>query len=160
MRRVDPGAVPASSAVTGDTLDLLAEFGFDWGSSLVGRDFTPYRPRMVVELDQENGNTFGPESRVLEFPVSWLLDDFPELESFKGNALMQANGVVLARWKDSFDFAHERCPGGVANWTLHPPTIGRAHNLLMLEKFLDHVTSFDDVWFPTLSELFDSWEDG
>lgn len=145
--------------VTDDTLDLLAEFGFDWDSSLMGRDFTPYRPRMVVELDEENGNTFGPESRVLEFPVSWFLDDFPELESFKGNALMQANDVVLARWKDSFDFAHERCLGGVATWTLHPQTIGRAHNLLMLEKFLDHVTSFDDVWFPTLSELFDCWED-
>jgi hypothetical protein len=36
---------------------------------------------------------------------------------------------------------------------LHSQTIGRAHNLLMLEKFLDHATAFGDVWFPTLSEL-------
>lgn len=146
--------------VTDHTLDLLAEFGFDWDSSLMGRDFEPYRPRVVVELDQEKGNTFGPESSVLEFPVSWFLDDFPELESFKGNALMQGNEVVLARWRDSFDFAYTRCPGGAMVWTLHPQTIGRSHNLLMLEKFLDYVTSFEDVWFPTLSQLFECWEDG
>ena len=145
--------------VTDSTLELLEEFEFDWDSSLMGRDFQPYRPRMVVEVTQEHGNTFGPESKVLEFPVSWFLDDFPELESFKGNALMQSNETVLARWKDSFDFAYERCPGGALTWTLHPQTIGRGHNLLMLEKFLDHISSFEDVWFPTLSELFDCWYD-
>jgi peptidoglycan-N-acetylglucosamine deacetylase len=66
---------------------------------------------------------------------------------------------VLARWIDSFNFAYERCQGGAMTWTLHPQTIGRAHNLLMLEKFLDHISSFDGVWFPTLSELFDCWRD-
>jgi peptidoglycan/xylan/chitin deacetylase (PgdA/CDA1 family) len=91
--------------------------------------------------------------------VSWFLDDFPELESFKGSPLMQSNETVLARWIDSFNFAYERCPGGAMTWTLHPQTIGRAHNLLMLEKFLDHITSFEGVWFPTLSELFDCWQD-
>jgi peptidoglycan/xylan/chitin deacetylase (PgdA/CDA1 family) len=146
--------------VTDNTLELLGEFGFDWDSSLMGRDFTPYRPRMVVDVTREEGNTFGEESSVLEFPVSWFLDDFPELESFKGNASMQSNDVVLTRWKESFDFAYERCPGGLATWTLHPQTIGRAQNLLMLERFLDHVSSFDGVWFPTLSEVFDCWQDG
>ena len=145
--------------ITDSTLDLLAEFDFDWDSSLMGRDFEPYRPRMVVELNQEEGNKFGPESRVLEFPVSWYLDDFPELESFKGSPLMQGNEVVLSRWKDSCDFAYERCHGGVMTWTLHPQTIGRAQNLLMLERFLDYVSAHDGVWFPTLSELFDRWQD-
>jgi peptidoglycan/xylan/chitin deacetylase (PgdA/CDA1 family) len=145
--------------VTDNTLELLGEFGFDWDSSLMGRDFEPYRPRMVVDISLEKGNTFGPESKVLEFPVSWFLDDFPELESFKGSPLMQSNEAVLARWIDSFNFAYERCQGGAMTWTLHPQTIGRAHNLLMLEKFLDHITSFDGVWFPTLSELFDCWRD-
>jgi peptidoglycan/xylan/chitin deacetylase (PgdA/CDA1 family) len=145
--------------VTDHTLGLVAELGFDWDSSLMGRDFTPYRPRMVVDFDLENGNRFGEESRVLEFPVSWVLDDFPELETYKGSALMQSNETVLARWKDSFDFAYERCPGGVMTWTLHPQTIGRAHNFLMLERFLDHVLAHDGVWFPTLSQLFDAWQD-
>ncbi|MFC7359330.1 polysaccharide deacetylase family protein [Nocardioides astragali] len=145
--------------VTPHTLDLLDEFGFDWDSSLMGRDFVPYYPRMVVDFDVERGNSFGPPSRVLEIPVGWALDDFPELESFKGSPLMQSNETVLARWKDSFDFAYERCPGGVITWTLHPQTIGRAHNLVMLEQFIEYVSSRDGIWFPTLSEVCDAWSD-
>ncbi len=145
--------------VTGNTLALLADLGFDWDSSLMGRDFSPYRPRMVVEYDVENGNRFGEPSDVLEFPVSWALDDFPELETFKTSPLMQGNEAVLARWVDSFDFAREHCPGGLMTWTVHPQTIGRAHNLVMLQRFLDHVTAGDEVWFPTLSEVFDAWRD-
>lgn len=145
--------------ITDSTLELLVEAGFDWDSSLMGRDFVPYRPRMVIDYDLENGNRFGKPSPILELPVSWVLDDFPELESFKGSPLMQSNDAVLARWKDSFDYAYEHCPGGLMTWTLHPQTIGRAHNLTMLRRFVDHVVSHDGVWFPTLSELFDAWTD-
>jgi peptidoglycan/xylan/chitin deacetylase (PgdA/CDA1 family) len=145
--------------VTDATLELLVESGFEWDSSLMGRDFEPYHPRMVVEYDHEKGNTFGAPSPILELPVSWVLDDFPELESFKGSPLMQGSDTVLARWKDSFDYAYEHCSGGLMTWTLHPQTIGRAHNLLMLERFVDHVVSHDGVWFPTLSEVVDAWTD-
>lgn len=143
--------------VTNHTLSLLEEFGLDWDSSLMGRDFEPYHPRMVTDIDRERGNSFGPPASVLEFPVSWGLDDFPELELLKGNATQQSNEVVLQRWKDSFDFAYERCEGGIMTWTLHPQTIGRAPHLLMLEQFIDYVTGHDGVWFPTLSEAFDAW---
>ena len=145
--------------VTDSTLLLLAEAGFEWDSSLMGRDFLPYRPRMVIDYNLEKGNTFGEPSAVLEFPVSWVLDDFPELESFKGSPLMQSNEAVLARWVESFDYAYDRCAGGLMTWTLHPQTIGRAHNMRMLERFLEHLTSRDGVWFPTLSEVFDAWTD-
>jgi peptidoglycan/xylan/chitin deacetylase (PgdA/CDA1 family) len=143
--------------VTNSTLELLVEAGFDWDSSLMGRDFEPYHPRMVVDYDLEKGNRFGEPSPILEFPVSWGLDDFPELESFKGSPLMQDNETVLTRWKDSFDFAYANCPGGLMTWTLHPQTIGRAHNLVMLERFLDHVVAHDGIWFPTLSEVHEAW---
>jgi peptidoglycan/xylan/chitin deacetylase (PgdA/CDA1 family) len=145
--------------LTDHTLTLLAQTGFEWDSSLMGRDVEPYRPRPVIEFDRESGNTFGPLSPLLEFPVSWGLDDFPELESFKGSPLMQSNQAVLERWVDSFDFAYEHCPGGLLTWTLHPQTIGRGHNLRMLERFLRHVSNHDGVWFPTLSEVFDAWQD-
>jgi peptidoglycan/xylan/chitin deacetylase (PgdA/CDA1 family) len=145
--------------VTDVTLELLATHGFEWDSSLMGRDFEPYHPRMVVHVDHEQGNSFGPPAEVLEFPVSWYLDDFPELESFPSSPLIQSHDTVLARWKDSFDYARERCPGGVMSFALHPQTIGRAHHLVMLEKFLAHVTASGDVWFPTLSELYDAWSE-
>lgn len=145
--------------ITDATLGILDEFGLEWDSSLQGRDFTPYHPRMVAEIDLERGNTFGPPAKVLEIPVSWSLDDFPELEMLNGNGLQQSNETVLQRWKDAFDFALERCPGAVMTWTLHPQTIGRAHNLMMLDQFLDHVQAHDSVWFPTLSEIADAWSE-
>jgi len=43
--------------------------------------------------------------------------------------------------------------------TLHPQTIGRAQNLMMLERFLDHVASRTGVWFATLSQIHDCWTD-
>ncbi|MBT2554183.1 polysaccharide deacetylase [Arthrobacter sp. ISL-5] len=143
--------------ITDHTLDILHEFGIEWDSSLMGRDFYPYHPRMVTSIDLELGNQFGAPSPVLEFPVSWGLDDFPELEMLKGNATQQANEVVLQRWKDAFDFAYQRCPGGMMTLTLHPQTIGRSHNLLMLEKFIEYVLGHDGVWFPTISEAADTW---
>ncbi|MEU1595144.1 polysaccharide deacetylase [Streptomyces sp. NPDC005708] len=145
--------------VTPVTLDLLAELDFEWDSSLMGRDVTPYRPRMVEKIDFEQGNTFGPPSRVLELPVSWTLDDFPELETFKGNALMQSADALLRRWTDTFNFAYERCPGGMLAFIVHPQTIGRPANLLMLERFLDHVATHDGVWFATLTQIFECWSD-
>lgn len=142
--------------ITSHTLDLLHEFGFEWESSLMGRDFEPYHPSTVVSIERERGNTFSEPSPLLEFPVSWYLDDFPELEAFEGNYLIQSNRTVLERWIDSFDFAYERCPGGVMTWTLHPQTSGRSQNLLMLERFFDHVVQRPGVWFPTLSEAYDA----
>lgn len=145
--------------VTNHTLELLAEYGFEWDSSLQGRDFEPYYPRMVVEIDRERGNTFGPPSSVLEIPVSWYLDDFPEFETFNGNAMMQSHDVVLRRWIDIFDYAYDRCPGGVMAVTIHPQTIGRAHHMLMLERFVEHVLSRAESWFAPLSDIFDCWQD-
>jgi len=142
---------------TENTLQLLEDCGFEWDSSLMGRDFEPYRPRPVTRVSREEGNTFGEPSRILEIPVTWYLDDFPEFEVFKGNTTIQSTSTVLDRWVDTFDFAYDRVPAAVLTWTLHPQTSGRAQNLLMLERFLDHVVSHDGVWFPTLSEVHDAW---
>lgn len=145
--------------ITDQTLDLLDEFGFDWDSSLMGRDFEPYHPRPVIRIDPENGNEFGPESRLLEIPVSWYLDDFPAFENLPRSVGMQSTEVVLRRWIDQFTFAYERCPGGVFALTVHPQTIARAHHFLMFERFLDLVAGKPGVWFATLSEIADSWSD-
>ncbi|MEB3370532.1 polysaccharide deacetylase family protein [Saccharopolyspora mangrovi] len=141
------------------TFDLLEEFGFTWDSSLMGRDFEVYRPRLVTRIDPENGNSFGPPRDVLEIPVSWYLDDFPALEFLPRSTGMQSTEAVLQRWIDSFRFAREQCEGGVYVLTVHPQTIGRAHHLVMLERFLDEVTSHDDVWLATLSEIAGCWYD-
>lgn len=141
------------------TLSLLEEYGFVWDSSLMGRDFEAYRPRPVVSIDREHGNTFGEPSPVIEIPVSWFLDDFPALEMRPGGNVMGDTDTLLRRWIDHFDFAYQRVPGGVFALTVHPQTIGRAHAFLMFERFLDHVLAHDDIWVTTMSNIAACWRD-
>ena len=141
------------------TLGLLEEFGFVWDSSLMGRDFEVYRPRPVVTVDRERGNEFGPPSSIIEIPVSWFLDDFPALDSLPRGGGLGSTDSLFARWKDHFDFAYARVPGGVFALTVHPQTIARAHAFLMFERFVDHVLGHDGVWAVPLSDIADAWVD-
>ena len=141
------------------TLGLLEEFGFVWDSSLMGRDFEAYRPRPVTAIDRENGNSFGPPSPIIELPVSWFVDDFPALEFRPTGGPMGSTDTLFARWKDHFDFAYTRVPGGVFTLTVHPQTIGRAHALLMFERFLEYIGEHDGVWIASLSEIAATWRD-
>jgi peptidoglycan/xylan/chitin deacetylase (PgdA/CDA1 family) len=141
------------------TLGLLEEFGFAWDSSLMGRDFEAYRPRPVVTVDRELGNTFGEPSPIIELPVSWFLDDFPALDSLPRSPAMGATDAVFARWKDHFDFAYERVPGGVFALTVHPQTIARAHAFMMFERFVDYVAGHDEAWITTLSAIAACYHD-
>ena len=141
------------------TLTILEEAGFDWDSSLMGRDFQPYRPRNVV-VHNEEPNEFGPPSPVLELPVSWFMDDFPALDHVPGalSGLMSTESV-FARWRDTFDYAYENEPGGVVIHTVHGLVSGRAHAIMLLERFIQHMKQYDDVWFATLSDIHDRWTD-
>jgi peptidoglycan-N-acetylglucosamine deacetylase len=142
---------------TDHTLGYLEEFGFEWDSSLMGRDFEPYYPRPVT-VNWESANTFGPPSRILEIPVSWYLDDFPFFEYIPGIATnLNSTDVAFDRWKDSFDYAREHYHGGVYALTVHPQCIGRAQNIMMFERLIQYMSGFDGVWFATLSEIYDAW---
>ncbi len=140
------------------TLALLEAFGFDWDSSLMGRDYEPYHPRPVA-LDPLLGNTFGPPSRMLELPVSWYLDDlvFTEFLPSLGMPGVTPPDVLYRRWAETFDYGLAHAPGGVYILTVHPQSIGRAPNILMLERLLDEMRRHDDVWFASLSEICDCW---
>ncbi|WP_436697903.1 polysaccharide deacetylase family protein [Nocardioides sp. BYT-33-1] len=142
---------------TEHTLDLLEKTGFEWDSSLMGHDFQPYHPR-PVDVRWEEGSVFGPPSPLLEFPVSWYLDDFPVGEYIPGvNPGLGSSEVMFRRFQDHFDFAYERETNPVLAITLHPQTAARAHHLLGLERLLDHMASHEGVWFASLSDIYDTW---
>jgi peptidoglycan-N-acetylglucosamine deacetylase len=141
------------------TLDLLEEFGFQWDSSLMGRDFMPYHPR-PVHIGWEEGNTFGDPSPILEIPVSWFLDDFPVAEYIPGiNPGLGSSDVMFQRFREHFDFAYENVPGGVIAFTVHPQTIGRAHHIIGMRRLIDHMASRSGTWFAPLSDIYDAWHD-
>lgn len=144
---------------TEHTLQILEDNGFEWDSSLMGRDFEPYHPQ-PVEVRWEDGSVLGKPSPLLEIPVSWYLDDFPAAEYIpRVNPGLGSTDTIGQRWKDNFDFALERAANGVIAFTVHPQTIGRAHHLLMFERLIDHMASQEGVWFATLSDIYDTWTD-
>jgi peptidoglycan/xylan/chitin deacetylase (PgdA/CDA1 family) len=141
------------------TLSLLEEFGFEWDSSLMGRDFQLYHPQ-PVEIHLEIASLFGPPSKILEFPVSWFLDDWPTQEFVAGRSEgLHDHDVVFRRWRDIFDYAREQNEPAVYNLTVHPQVIGRAHMIQMLDKLLAHISSFEDIWFAPISTIYDCWTD-
>ena len=48
---------------------MLEEFGFDWDSSLMGREFELYRPRRV-EVNYESASVFGAPAKFVEIPLA------------------------------------------------------------------------------------------
>ncbi len=145
-----------------NTLELLLERGFEWDSSLMGNDFTPYYLRKndgPALLDKPYH--FGEPTSILEIPVSWYLDDFP-VQEYMGSLVpwvMQDPDVIFRRWTAIFDYMYENVPGGVLTLTTHPQTIGRAHMITMLERVIQHINSRPGVLWATLSEIRDMWVD-
>lgn len=147
-----------SGVLTSSTYPLMEEFGFEWHSGTGGRDFEPYYPREVVQLSLEDGNVFGREYRVLEFSTSWFLEDWVAFEYVSRRSTgLSSPDVVYERWKDNLEYGRQRCAPGVMTLVLHPQSIGRAHHMLMLERFMDYCTSLDDVWIAPLSDIYDAW---
>ncbi|MFI5427621.1 polysaccharide deacetylase family protein [Aeromicrobium sp. UC242_57] len=144
---------------TEHTLELLEKTGFEWDSSLMGRDFQPYHPR-PVDVRWEEASVFGPPSPILEFPVSWYLDDFPAGEYIPGvNPGLGSSEVMFQRFKDHFDYAYAYEDNPVLAITVHPQTIARAHHILGMDELLEHMASHDGVWFASLSDIYDTWTD-
>ena len=122
------------------SVELLLEHGFVYDSSLMGDDYTPYRVRKGDVITLEQPAVFGPETPLIEMPVSWTLDDFPHFEFIRtptwilpGN--MNAHNV-LQNWIDDFLYLHENLDWGVITYTFHPFVIGRGHRMIVLDKLI------------------------
>jgi peptidoglycan/xylan/chitin deacetylase (PgdA/CDA1 family) len=135
------------------SVELLLKHGFKYDSSMMGDDYTPYRVRRGDVITLEQPAVFGRETRLLEMPISWTLDDYPHFEFLRtpttilpGN--MNAN-AVLGNWLDDFHYLNQSLEWGVINYTFHPFVIGRGHRMMILEKLIttlkDHGAVFMTV---------------
>jgi peptidoglycan/xylan/chitin deacetylase (PgdA/CDA1 family) len=114
------------------TLSLLAEYGIEYSSNYMD-DIRPYRH----------------PSGLIELPVQWILDDsahfwfaVPQWEKSIAPARQ-----VLEIWKEEFMGIHRF--GGCVVLTMHPQFIGRPGRIAMLERLLDFIERYDDVWLTT-----------
>jgi peptidoglycan/xylan/chitin deacetylase (PgdA/CDA1 family) len=129
-----------NSAVSNHTLELLAEQGVLYDSTLSARD----EPHELLL----NGHV----SKLIELPFSWENDDYIFVhndEFFQGS--LPWPDAVLEAYKSDFDVAYaERT---FFNLTLHPHVIGRRSRAAMLDKLISYIKSKHNVWFATLGEI-------
>jgi peptidoglycan/xylan/chitin deacetylase (PgdA/CDA1 family) len=130
--------------LSNSTLDLLLKHGFIYESSLMGNDHEPYQVRQGDIVYPDKPMVFGKESKLIEMPISWSLDDFPHFEYLRmptslAPGLMNASGV-LENWLDDFEYMRRTCDWGVLTYTCHPFVIGRGHRMLMLERLIEGLT--------------------
>jgi len=119
------------------TLPLLAKHGFAYSSNMMDR-LSPY-------LHLETGGR-----RIVEIPVSWVLDDAPYF-MFTGQRSIQPPGPVLQGWLTEFEGITEA--HGMTNFTFHPQIIGRPSRLACLRELMDHVRHTPRVWIASLGEI-------
>ncbi|TMH81260.1 MAG: polysaccharide deacetylase [Betaproteobacteria bacterium] len=127
------------------SVELLLEHGFYYESSMMGNDYSPYRVRLGDRIELQKPAVFGKESRLIEMPVSWSLDDYPHFEFVRTqNAVLpglQNAGGVLANWIDDFLYLKRDTEWGIITYTFHPFVIGRGHRMMALERLIDRLAA-------------------
>jgi peptidoglycan-N-acetylglucosamine deacetylase len=143
---------------------MLLEFGFEYESSQMATDFEPYWCRVGDSFTLDDPYTFGKPVNLVELPVAWHLDDFPQFEYVvsKGGIIqgVQTPHTLLQIWKDEFDYLYNRIGKGLFSVTMHPQVIGRAHRLLLLEGIIEHVKDKPGVNFTTMIDYCRKWKEG
>jgi peptidoglycan/xylan/chitin deacetylase (PgdA/CDA1 family) len=123
------------------SIPLLLTHGFTYDSSLMGHDYLPYQARYGDVAELEAPLRFGPDTALVEMPISWSLDDYPAFEFSSSRngvlpGLMNA-GLVGANWLADFDYMTRHSDWGVLTYTFHPHVIGRGHRMAMLEHLIE-----------------------
>lgn len=146
------------------TVELLLELGFEYESSMMGNDHEPYWCRVGDAWSTTEEFCFGTPVDLVELPVAWHLDDFPQFEFLATDKGYLPGGrapsTALEIWKAEFDFLYQRIGSGVMVVTMHPQIIGRGHRLLMLEDFIGHVASHERAGFTTCRDYVRQWRKG
>ena len=137
------------------TVPLLLELGFQYDSSLMADDFTPYYCRVGDHQPPDGPYVFGEPVPLVEVPVDWTLDDWPYfgLNWAAHHVGLRTPEDVYQVWAAEFDYLYERLGEGVFTLTMHPQIIGRGSRMLMLERLIEHIRGRKGVRLRTLGEV-------
>ncbi|KAH7910464.1 carbohydrate esterase family 4 protein [Hygrophoropsis aurantiaca] len=145
---------------------LLLEKGIEYDHSNMSHDCQSYYLRdedTWTKIDYKaKAHTWmkplqrGTETGLVEIPANWYLDDLPPMMFIKSSA--NSHGWVNSRdveqlWKDTFTYFYREEKDFIFPITIHPDVSGRPHVLLMLERFIEWVTTHDHVQWVTMHEM-------
>lgn len=141
---------------TSASTDIIVERGLLYDSSLMGQDYQPYWLRRGDYCPADAPFEFGDQIDLVELPVSWTLDDYPQVEYLKSAAGVQP-GPKTARemfegFFDDFSYMGRWDPDGFHMVTMHPQVLGRGQRMLAFEEYLDSLVSAGAT-FHTCEEI-------
>lgn len=124
-----------------NTIDLVAEAGFAYDSSMMADDG-------CYEL-LSDGNPTG----LVEIPVDWVRDDAVYLLFNREPATRPWTppADVLDIFKGEFDMAYDE--GGLCQLVFHPFVIGYRSRIWILDQLIAHAKQRGNVWFATHAEV-------
>ena len=147
-----------------NTVGLLLDYGFEYESSMMASDFSPYWCRTGDEWPADDEFRFGKPVDLVEIPVSWYMDDWPYFEHIVTPTGIQEGLRVpdeaLAIWKTEFDYLYHHEKSGLLCITMHPEVIGKGYRMLMLESFLRYAAGHPRVTFTTCADYARTWRVG
>jgi peptidoglycan/xylan/chitin deacetylase (PgdA/CDA1 family) len=144
-----------------NTVKLLLEHGFEYESSMMGSDYEPYWCRIGDRWSKTKPYEFGEPTSLIEMPIAWHLDDWPQFEYKPGSdGRIRPPSMLLEIWKGEFDYLYHEVKHGVLIVTMHPQSIGRGHRMLMLRNFMEYLSSYPGVHFTTCIDYVREWRVG
>lgn len=153
------------------TAKLLLERGIRYDHSLMHHDFQPYYLRpddRWTKIDYSKPAEYwmkplirGTESRLIEIPANWYLDDEVPMMFVKSQS--NSHGFVTPRqletlWRDQFDWVYREYDYAVFPMTIHPDVSGRPQTLLMHERLIEYFLSHPGVEFCTFETIANDFE--
>jgi peptidoglycan/xylan/chitin deacetylase (PgdA/CDA1 family) len=150
--------------------ELLLKKGIKYDHSLMHHDFQPYYVRVGdswTKIDYSKKPEAwmkplvrGRETKLIEIPASWYLDDLPPMMFIK--KAPNSHGFVNPRhleemWRDQFDWVYREYDYACFAITIHPDVSGRPQVLMMLERLYGHMIRHPGVRFCTMDEIADDF---
>ena len=140
------------------SVDLLLKHGFTYDTSMMGHDYIPYQARNNDRISLLEPMEFGPDTPLVEMPISWAMDDYPHFEYTRSEAGILPGGMnarlVIENFINEFRYMKKHNDWGVLTYTFHPNVIGRGHRMLMLEHMIDTLRA-EGATFVTMETAVD-----
>lgn len=153
------------------THEILIKHGIRYDHSLMHHDFLPYRVRVgdrwtKVDYTKPASEWMKPlvrgqESRLIEIPANWYLDDLPPMMFIKKSP--NSYGFTNPRdieqmWRDQFDWVYREYDYAVFTMTVHPDVSGRPQVLLMHERLIEYISRHRGVEWVTFEQIADDYD--
>jgi peptidoglycan-N-acetylglucosamine deacetylase len=127
-----------------NTLDLLWENGFLFDSSLRNSDL----PYILERSDGDAGKGLVMVPSYYDMDDFHLFADYPGTK-YHGRMLSPETGYEM--WTQAFDGYYKY---GLCYTTMfHPQIIGKPGLMMLLDRLLNYIRKFPDVWFATAGEI-------